>query len=324
MGQMEDVRLHVVSGKGGVGKTTVAAALAISLAHEGKHVLLVEVENRHGIARLFGREPLPYEEVPLIDTGDGGKVSALAIDPEAAFAEYLDIFYNMRLAGTVLRTLGAIEFVTTIAPGTRDVLLTGKVKETVERHEADRPVYDAVVLDAPPTGRLVRFLNVTSDVAGLAAVGAVNKQALSVIRLLRSDACAVHLVATPEELPVREALDAIDELRAAQLPVGRLIVNRERTLDLTVTAMRAAAAGTVDTDLLARGLDAAGLRATPAAVSALADALVEQAVIVDRGRRALADAKRARVEAVHLPELSGDLDLDALGTLAARLEEQGL
>ncbi|MDQ1741962.1 MAG: hypothetical protein QOE23_301, partial [Pseudonocardiales bacterium] len=142
---MRTPRLHVVTGKGGTGKTTVAGALALALARQAKQVLLVEVEGRQGLAQLFDRPPLPTSEVRLAAAG-GGDVIGLAIDAETAMLEYLEMFYSIKRAGAVLRKMGAIDFVTTIAPGLRDVLLTGKVKEAVTRTErGGRPTFDAVV-----------------------------------------------------------------------------------------------------------------------------------------------------------------------------------
>ncbi len=202
-----------MTGKGGTGKSTVAAALALTLAAGGRKVLLVEVEGRQGIAQLFDVPPLPYQEVKIATAERGGQVNALAIDIEAAFLEYLDMFYNLGIAGRAMRRIGAIEFATTIAPGLRDVLLTGKIKETVIRVDKNRlPVYDAIVVDAPPTGRIARFLDVTKAVSDLAKGGPVHSQADGVVKLLHSDQTAIHLVTLLEALPVQETLEAIEEL----------------------------------------------------------------------------------------------------------------
>src|ERR1700721_2824804 len=147
--RLSKARLHFVTGKGGTGKSTVAAALALTLASGGRKVLLVEVEGRQGIAQLFDVPPLPYKELKIASAEHGGQVNALAIDIEAAFLEYLDMFYNLGIAGKAMRRVGAIEFATTIAPGLRDVLLTGKIKESVIRTDkrAKNPV---TLLEALP------------------------------------------------------------------------------------------------------------------------------------------------------------------------------
>ena len=137
--ELSAARLHVVTGKGGTGKTTVAAALALALASGGRRTLLVEVEGRQGIAQLFDTPPLPYEERKIAVAPGGGEVRALAVDAEAALLEYFEMFYHLGVAGRTLRRMGAIEFATTLAPGLRDVLLTGKVKECVNRKDARRP-----------------------------------------------------------------------------------------------------------------------------------------------------------------------------------------
>ena len=214
MSDWPGVRLHVVTGKGGTGKSTVAASLALALASHGKNVLLCEVEGRQGIARMFDVDPLPYAErrVALGLPTDGqpaGVVHALHIDPEAALLEYLAMYYRLGRAGRALDRFGVIEFATTIAPGVRDVLLTGKVYEAVQRNSRNKGAieYDAVVLDAPPTGRITQFLNVSDELAGLAKVGPIKKQADTMMTLFRSPRTAVHFVTVLEEMPVQETAD---------------------------------------------------------------------------------------------------------------------
>ncbi|MFT4286740.1 ArsA-related P-loop ATPase [Nocardioides sp.] len=325
------VRLHVVSGKGGTGKSTVAAALALGLASQGKNVLLCEVEGRQGIARMFDVDPLPYAETRIATglTGEGqtpGNVYALHIDAEAALLEYLAMYYKLGRAGKALDRFGVVEFATTIAPGVRDVLLTGKVFEAVQRNSRNKGArhYDAVVLDAPPTGRITQFLNVSDQVAGLAKVGPIKHQADTMMTLFRSVRTAVHLVTLLEEMPVQETADGITELHRAGLPVGGVVVNLVRSRDLDPADLAAAGAGTLDRTAIAKDLDRVGIEATPQLVDGLVAEAAEHAE-----RRALEDAQREVVQGLEvpsyeLPRLPGGVDLGGLYQLAALLKEQRL
>jgi anion-transporting ArsA/GET3 family ATPase len=319
----DGVRLHVVTGKGGTGKTTVAAALALSLARDGRRVLLVEVEGRQGIAQLFDVPPLPYAE-RKIATFAGGEVLGLAVDPKDALLEYLQMFYKLGRAGSVLEKVGAIDFATTIAPGVQDVLLTGKVYEAVRRREGGRPVYDAVVLDAPPTGRIARFLNVGAEVVGLARVGPIRNQADRIVSLMQSPQTAVHLVTLLEEMPVQETVDGVHDLTSAGLPVGGIVVNQVRSPLLPARRLSAASKGRLDRDEVADGLRAAGLTDTPDVIDGLLEEAARRAARValeKRERRAVQSCDRPVYE---LPELPGGVDLGALYRLAESLHEQGM
>jgi anion-transporting ArsA/GET3 family ATPase len=281
----DGVRLHVVTGKGGTGKTTVAGALALALASHGRNVLLMEVEGRQGIAQLFDCPPLPYEERkiavgPASGAMQGGDVYALAADPEAALLEYLAMFYNLRHAGSALTKLGVVDFVTTLAPGLRDVLLTGKAAEAVRRRKGGRPVYDAVVMDAPPTGRIGRFLNVAAEVSGLARVGPIRGHADTVQSVIRSPQTAVHFVTVLEEMPVQETLDGVAELHDqehAGFQVGGIMINMMQPPVLSKAELTAARDGTLDVGELATGLKAAGLEDSMSLAKDLAADLAEHA-----------------------------------------------
>ncbi|CAL9484962.1 ArsA family ATPase [Streptomyces sp. enrichment culture] len=311
-------RLQVVSGKGGTGKTTVAAALALALAAEGGRTLLVEVEGRQGIAQLFGTQPLPYEERKIAVAPGGGEVYALAIDAEQALLDYLQMFYKLGAAGRALKKLGAVDFATTIAPGVRDVLLTGKACEAVRRKDkAGRFVYDHVVMDAPPTGRVTRFLNVNDEVAGLARMGPVHHQAQAVMRVIKSPETAVHLVTLLEEMPVQETADGVAELRAAGLPVGNVLVNMVRPGLVDEDAVRAAA-GDRRADV-ARALAAAGVDGAERLVEPLLAEAAEHARRVELEREQREALAKLQVPAYELPLLGGGVDLAGLYRLAREL-----
>ncbi len=315
-----------MTGKGGTGKSTVAAALALTLAEGGRKVLLVEVEGRQGIAQLFDVPPLPYQELKIATAERGGEVNALAIDIEAAFLEYLDMFYNLGIAGRAMRRIGAIEFATTIAPGLRDVLLTGKIKETVVRLNkgTKTPVYDAVVVDAPPTGRIARFLDVTKAVSDLAKGGPVHSQSEGVVRLLHSDATAIHLVTLLEALPVQETLEAIEELAEMELPIGSVVVNRNIPSYLAPHDLAKAAEGDVDADSVRAGLKIAGIQLNDSDFAGLLTETIEHATRMAARTETAQQLDALKVPRLELPAISDGVDLGSLYELSESLAQQGV
>jgi anion-transporting ArsA/GET3 family ATPase len=322
----DGVRLHVVTGKGGTGKTTVAAALALALARRGRKILLIETEGRQGIARLFDRPPLPYEErrIAIGPGGDGeaagGDVYALAIDPEGALLDYLQMFYGMRSAGRALTKLGMVDFATTIAPGLSDVLVTGKATEAARRRKNGTFVYDAVVMDAPPTGRVGRFLNVSAEVSGLAKVGPIRSHADTVANVIKSPQTAVHFVSLLEEMPVQETLDGIAQLRQITgVQVGGIVVNMARPAALPRENLKAPP----DLPALAAALGRAGLHDTDELAGALAAELAEHAGNVELQDRERNELEAAGQPVYELPLVVEGVDLSALYRLAGELREQG-
>ena len=314
-----------MTGKGGTGKSTVAAALALTLASGGRKVLLVEVEGRQGIAQLFDVPPLPYKELKIAIAEHGGHVNALAIDIEAAFLEYLDMFYNLGIAGRAMRRIGAIEFATTIAPGLRDVLLTGKIKESVIRVDKDKlPVYDAVVVDAPPTGRIARFLDVTRAVSDLAKGGPVYSQAEGVVKILHSDQTAIHLVTLLEALPMQETMEAIDELQELGLPIGSVIVNRNIEAYLEPDDLAKAAEGDVDADAVRAGLAAAGIKLRDADFAGLLTETIQHATRLTARAATALQLDELKVPRLELPTIADGVDLGSLYELSESLAQQGV
>jgi anion-transporting ArsA/GET3 family ATPase len=209
-------RVVIVAGKGGVGKTTVSAALAVAAKQAGLNVLIVEVEGKSGLAATFDRPPLTYEEVELRPG-----IRARTLTPDDALVEYLQD-HGLRRIGRRLSQSGALEVVSTAVPGMKDILVLGKVKQ-LEREG----VADLIVLDAPAAGHAVQFLLSARGLLDAVSVGPVNRQAAEVIELLGDPTrCQVMLVTLPEETPVNELVDtayAIED--RAGVALGPIVVN---------------------------------------------------------------------------------------------------
>ena len=326
-----DTRLHVVTGKGGVGKTTVASALALAIAQQGKRVLLAEVEGRQGISQTFDVPPLGSEEVRLVNEGDGGELWGLSVEAKPALLEYLDTFYRLGRAGVALEKVGAIDFATTIAPGVRDVLLIGKVYEAARRTQGPKRgqgplVYDAVVLDAPPTGRITRFLNVNAEVADIAKVGPIRSQADSITRMLRDSRTRVHVVTLLEEMPVQETVDALRELSATRFALGAVVVNQVRgpLLDEHAAALLRRTDDDALTHLLRTHLAEVGVRVTGPMLAGLIREATDHLE-----RVALEDEMEDEVlgqglPVLHLPALSDGIEDGGVAILADELVAQGV
>jgi anion-transporting ArsA/GET3 family ATPase len=207
----------VVAGKGGVGKTTMSAALAHMAADVGLSVLIVELEGKSGITGAFGRRgDLGYEEEQLAPS-----VRARRITPDDALVEYLED-HGLKRVSKRLAHSGLIDVVATAIPGIRDVLVLGKVKQ-LEREQ----VADLIVVDAPATGHAITFLTSASGLMSAARGGPLRTQAQDVVELLSDPSrCRVILVTLPEELPVSETIESAYTLEdQAGVQLGPVIVN---------------------------------------------------------------------------------------------------
>ncbi len=228
-------RVLIVAGKGGVGKTTMVAALAHMAAQVGLSVLVVELEGRAGVATAFGSsEPLDYAGSVLRAAGaevDGGEddvrsipkgtVRARTITPDDALLEYL-ADHGMRRISKRLLSSGIIDLVAGAIPGIRDILVLGKVKQ-IERSG----IADLVLVDAPATGHTMTFLSSAGGLLDAARGGPIRSQAADVVALLSDPArCQVALVTLPEEMPVNEVIEAAYQLEdKVGIALGPVIVN---------------------------------------------------------------------------------------------------
>lgn len=197
-------RMLIIAGKGGVGKTTVSAALALMASQAGLNVLVVQLERRAGAATVLAEgSDLGYEEATLVEGSHGrGHVRGRAITPDEALLEYLAEHGLGKVLKRLLST-GTVDVISTAIPGIRDILVLGKIKQ-LERSGA----VDLIVLDAPATGHALTFLQSAEGLIDVAQVGPIRVQATEVGDLLRDPArCQVLLVTLPEETPVNEVVE---------------------------------------------------------------------------------------------------------------------
>lgn len=219
-------RLIIVAGKGGVGKTTVSAALATIAARAGLRVVLAAVDSAAGLLGLVDRgpgdPPLGYEPVRVITDPSGGWVDVRVITSDQALLEWLGAKGLRRLAGRLAST-GTLDVISTAAPGIEDILVLGRIKALV-----NEGAQDLIVLDAPASGHAITFLQSASGLVDAAAVGAIREQAAAVQELLRDhDRCEVVSVTLAEETPVSELLETTDLLEdRVGLALGPVVVNQ--------------------------------------------------------------------------------------------------
>jgi anion-transporting ArsA/GET3 family ATPase len=210
-----DRRLIVVTGKGGAGRSALAAALSIRAAREGRRVLAVAMTDGRGLAVHLGVESLSYtarEVRPGLE--------ALAVDPPAALDEYVRLQLHVPHLGPVGR---AFRVLADTVPGIRDTVVLGKAI-----FEAARGGWDLVVADGPPIGQVASYLRAPGTIEQLVPAGRVERQASWMRDLLEDPAQAgLVMVTLAEELPVTETLEALGAIEAERLvPIAQVVANR--------------------------------------------------------------------------------------------------
>jgi anion-transporting ArsA/GET3 family ATPase len=219
-------RLLVVVGKGGVGKTTVACALALEAARRGRSVLLCEVDGVARAPQLLQAEPGPLGQAVATAAG----VSVMAVEGKAALAEYLGMIIPVkRLLQSVFKSQ-LYQYFVAAAPGLKELMTIGKIWYEAERIEArsGRRLWDHVILDAPATGHGLQYLRMPAAARDAFEIGLVHREAQRLVDLLTDpERTAVNLVTTAEEMPVNETVTMFRTLRDdLHTPTGFLFVNR--------------------------------------------------------------------------------------------------
>jgi anion-transporting ArsA/GET3 family ATPase len=213
-----DRRLLFVTGKGGVGKTTVAAALGLLAAREGKRTLVCEVDAKGNLADFYEIDRPGFDPVQ-VQHG----LHVMSMDTEASLKEYLSLQLKLPLLARIGPLAKTFEFMATAAPGVKEILTVGKLGwEVRERH------YDLVVVDAPATGHIVGQLRAPQAINELLQVGPIRDQTGWLMDILGDPAqTGVVIVASPEEMPVIESLELIERLRnETDVDVAGIVVNR--------------------------------------------------------------------------------------------------
>jgi anion-transporting ArsA/GET3 family ATPase len=218
-----DRRLLFFTGKGGVGKSTMAAATALLAANIGKRVLLVEVDAKGDVPAQFEQSPVGFKPREIYPG-----VLAMAMDTEASLQEYLRLNLRVPVLGRLGPLAHVLDFVATAAPGVKEILTIGKIAWEVREAVEGRADHDLVVVDAAATGHIVAQLGAADAIQDLVDVGPLRNQTQWVSEIIADpQLTAVNIVTTPEEMPVAETIELVQRLRSeVDVPLGSVIVNR--------------------------------------------------------------------------------------------------
>ncbi|HYA00788.1 MAG TPA: ArsA-related P-loop ATPase [Candidatus Binatia bacterium] len=220
-------RVIFVAGKGGTGKTTVTAALALIGARRGLRVLAVEVDAKGDLPAALGHPPVGFRPV-LVQRN----LSVIALHADESFQEYLGIFFRVPRFTRLTPLAGVFDFVASGVPGPRDMLMVGKIAYEERRREADgRPTWDLIVVDSTASGHVLSQLTAARAMRKLVRGGMIGSQVDFVDAMVTDHrVTALCITALPEEMPVTEALDLHDQVvRRTDIGLGPCFLNRSLT-----------------------------------------------------------------------------------------------
>ena len=218
-----DKRLLIVSGKGGVGKSTLCSAFALSASRVGKRVLVVEMEEKERISRLFGTPEVGYDGAFVHPN-----IFVRNLLPQLAMDEFVRSQVAVKAIARQILGSPIYKYFVSAAPGLKEFVTLGKIMMLEEEKDRrGRPKYDVIIVDAPATGHGVAFLRVPFATVDVLNVGWVKKQADRIIDLLTDPArTSLNIVTLPEEMPVNETIEMCQSVRELlHIPIGHIIIN---------------------------------------------------------------------------------------------------
>ncbi len=222
--ELLDKRLVFVTGKGGVGKTTISAALGLRAAAEGKRTIVCEVASQENASRLFEHTEVGFHEVPMEEN-----LWAISIDPDESMREYVLLQLKVRAMRDMLFRSRIFSYLAAATPGLKELVTIGKIWELtqLDRRVKSGRKYDLVIVDAPATGHGVGFLQTPRTFAAIARVGPIHSQAKQLDRLITDQRhTGAAIVALPEEMPVNESAALERDLREeVGVAVDRIYMN---------------------------------------------------------------------------------------------------
>jgi len=266
-------RLLFVAGKGGTGKSTLAAALALLAARRNKRVLCIEIDAKGSLPACLGSGPVGFE--PRVVQPN---ISCLSMHAEESLQEYLRLYFKVPRFTRMTPLARVFEFVATGVPGTKDMLIVGKIAYEEKRRDGERPHWDIIIVDSEATGHVLPQLNAARAMMDLAKGGIIRSQTVWIDEMLADpERTALTICALPEEMPAVEAIELHDRARTeTRIAIGACFLNRTFPQLVTARSVRtlesAASAEHLDEARKRLGGDPAGVVVGAQLALRLADA----------------------------------------------------